>query len=139
MLSNPASVFAILALFTSTAHCLTYMGCFGPPTNLEFNSRHVFQSVGACRRQCMTLNLPVLGLTNGTDCLCGASAPPPSNVVEESLCNSRCPGYAPDICGGTGFVSIFFDTEVQPSKEPSKEPSNEAATQGAESVEMGEL
>ncbi|KAI1407866.1 WSC domain-containing protein, partial [Hypoxylon sp. FL1857] len=132
MLSQLTAVFAFLA-FASTTHSLTYVGCFGSPTNLEFSSHRVFQSVGACRQSCTASNFPVMGLTNGTDCLCGASAPPFSNVVEESWCNSRCTGYAQDICGGRGFFSIFLLVEP----EDPEEPSSESSTQSVASIETG--
>ncbi|KAI1143546.1 hypothetical protein F5Y05DRAFT_157113 [Hypoxylon sp. FL0543] len=132
MLFKLASVFAILA-FISTTNSLTYMGCFGPPTNLDFNMRHVFQSVGACRLRCKTSNLPVLGVTNGTDCLCGTSVPPSSSAVEESWCDSRCSGFALEICGGRGFFSIFLIAEP----EASDGPSGEGSTQSVEWIETG--
>ncbi|KAI0842199.1 hypothetical protein F5Y06DRAFT_170413 [Hypoxylon sp. FL0890] len=122
MRSQLTSVLAFL-VFISTTQSLRYMGCFGPPTNLDFNTRNVFQSVGACRLRCKNSNLPVLGVTNGTDCLCGASVPPSRSIVGESWCDSRCPGFAVEMCGGRGFFSIYLVEKP------------EVSTQSAESIE----
>ncbi|KAI0898444.1 hypothetical protein F4806DRAFT_494104 [Annulohypoxylon nitens] len=98
---------AILALFASTAHSFTYVGCFSSSSNLEFNSRSVYQSLGNCQQKCTAANLPVMGVTNGTDCLCGTSAPSQDSIVPDSSCDSRCTGYAEDVCGGEGFFSVY--------------------------------
>lgn len=98
MVSFTTPMFALLALFASVTYSYTYVGCYAPPTDLEYNIRFIFQSVGYCRVRCSTLNQPVLGVTNGTDCLCGSAIPLPDSLVEDTLCNSPCAGYAAQMC-----------------------------------------
>ncbi|KAI1382299.1 hypothetical protein F4677DRAFT_21893 [Hypoxylon crocopeplum] len=125
--------FIILTSCTSAICMSTYAGCFTSPTGLEYNARSVFQSVGLCSRQCSSSNRLVMGVTNRTDCLCSDVAPPPSSMVEESWCDSPCPGYAVDTCGGKGFFSVYLLAEPN---SPERRP-NERSTQSAEPAGTG--
>ncbi|KAI1107862.1 hypothetical protein F4804DRAFT_296148 [Jackrogersella minutella] len=131
MISQLASIFAVLALLASVSDSFTYKGCFNAAGSLQFNSRYIFQSVGYCQRRCALSNMPVMGLTNRSDCMCGPSALPLDNVVEESFCNFACPGYAPQTCGGDGFFSVYQIAEP----DTSEAPQHEASTQYAEPAE----
>ncbi|KAI0889851.1 uncharacterized protein GGS22DRAFT_149300 [Annulohypoxylon maeteangense] len=106
MMFQPTSNFVVLALFASAAHSLTYVGCFSSSTNLSFNSRSVFQSIGSCQQKCGEAGMPIIGVTNGTDCLCGATTPPQGNAVPDSSCNSPCSGYPEDKCMGAKKISF---------------------------------
>ncbi|KAI1780102.1 hypothetical protein F4818DRAFT_165529 [Hypoxylon cercidicola] len=95
MVSFTTPILVLLTFFASTAHSFTYVGCYGPPTNLNPIGRYIFQSVGYCQMRCQALHQPILAVTNGTDCLCGSAIPQPDSLVEDTLCNSRCVGWWP--------------------------------------------
>ncbi|KAI1454369.1 hypothetical protein F4805DRAFT_324393 [Annulohypoxylon moriforme] len=122
MMFQVTSNFVVLALFASAAHSLTYVGCFSSSTNLVFNSRSPFQSVGLCLQNCNGANMPILGVTNGTDCLCGTSAPPQDSSAAESSCNEPCGGYPQDKCGGEGFFSVHSIPDPTPKRDVEAAP-----------------
>ncbi|KAI1208701.1 WSC domain-containing protein [Annulohypoxylon truncatum] len=105
MMFQLTSNFVVLALFASAAQS-AYLGCFSSSTNLSFKEHDVYQSLGQCQQVCKAANLPILATTKGTDCFCGAEAPPQSDAVADSSCNTPCSGYAEDKCGGEGFFSV---------------------------------
>ncbi|KAI2629628.1 hypothetical protein GGR54DRAFT_271600 [Hypoxylon sp. NC1633] len=126
------------AVFTSTIHALTYVGCFEPPIDLELDTRFRFQSVGWCKQRCISASMLVLGVANGTDCLCGASEPPRSSIVEDYLCNVPCAGYAPQKCGGREFISVYHILEPgQPETTDSPPSESESVSQPVEPTETG--
>ncbi|KAI0382019.1 WSC domain-containing protein [Hypomontagnella monticulosa] len=127
MTSRLASIIIALAAFTSTIRAIEYVGCFGPPSDFEYDGRHIFQSVGRCNQVCSTLDFPVLAVSNGTNCFCSHAIPPPDRAVEESLCNSPCAGYAMQMCGGRGFFSVYSELEME--EPPTVTHGEESSTQ----------
>ncbi|KAI6093917.1 hypothetical protein F4821DRAFT_7238 [Hypoxylon rubiginosum] len=130
MVSFISHALVLLISFASVIYGFTYAGCYAPPTDLDYNGRFVFQSVGYCRGRCHTLNQNVLAVTNGTDCLCGSAVPPRYRLVVDSLCNSPCAGYAMQMCGGQGYLSVY--TIADPDSP--ERPPNQTATRHVESV-----
>ncbi|KAI1398517.1 hypothetical protein F4819DRAFT_25218 [Hypoxylon fuscum] len=128
--------FAFLANFASVTYSLTYLGCFAPPTDLQYNTRFVFQSLGYCERRCTGINRLVVGLANGTDCLCGNSVPPSINVVEDVWCNSPCAGYHLSMCGGQGFFSVYLLAELDTPERPPHETSSQLIEPAATSIAL---
>ncbi|KAI1083127.1 WSC domain-containing protein [Whalleya microplaca] len=122
MLLHRAAVIGILTLFLSLvrAHTYQYVGCFGPPTDLDRQSRNIFLSIGLCASLCAPYNYPVMAVTNETECLCGNSLPPRNRMVEESNCNTPCSGYTPQMCGGDGFFSVYYSEENEPERPPNQ-------------------
>ncbi|KAI1768334.1 hypothetical protein GGR53DRAFT_439468 [Hypoxylon sp. FL1150] len=120
----------LLIYFASVTYGSLYAGCYAPPTDLDYNGRAIFQSVGLCSNRCHQLSQPVVGVTNGTDCLCGSMLPSPNSSVEDSLCDSPCAGYARQMCGGRGFLSVYLIAELDiPERAP-----NQTATQHVQSL-----
>lgn len=91
-------LFAILGLCATSIQVHTYVGCFEDSLGLTDMGQHVFQSRGLCSKKCDNINQWVMGLTNGTYCLCGVHIPPMESLVSEEECNMRCSGYAMDTC-----------------------------------------
>ncbi|KAK7908951.1 hypothetical protein PG985_014829 [Apiospora marii] len=101
----------------------TPVGCFPSFESSANLGKSTFQSVGLCKTGCGSAGFPVFGLTNGTNCLCGneADIPAAETKVEDALCDEPCPGFAPQNCGGDGFVSVFTSQTlvIQSSHRPS--------------------
>ncbi|KAI0025775.1 hypothetical protein F4780DRAFT_774634 [Xylariomycetidae sp. FL0641] len=113
MWANPTSTLAALALSFSLVQAEPYVGCFSQQAPLVQQRSEVFNSVGLCTNLCRGAAMPVTGMTNGSQCLCGLAIPPVTSLVEDDACDSPCPGYAMDNCGGTGFVSVYLSGELE--------------------------
>ncbi|KAI0176398.1 hypothetical protein GGR52DRAFT_540786 [Hypoxylon sp. FL1284] len=123
MISPFALILLSLTLLASITSGYTYVGCYAPPTDLEYNVRFIYQSVGYCRRRCTLANQPILGVTNGTDCLCGASLPSADSLVADTMCDSPCAGYAAQNCGGLGYFSVYLIPEPETSTHQTEQAS----------------
>ncbi|OTB08724.1 hypothetical protein M426DRAFT_316744 [Hypoxylon sp. CI-4A] len=76
-----------------------YLGCQEPSEVFQYSFFSIYQAVGLCGSRCNGAGSPVAGLSNGTDCFCSTSLPPPDNVVEDdSWCDRACNGYPHDTC-----------------------------------------
>ncbi|PWY75989.1 WSC-domain-containing protein [Aspergillus sclerotioniger CBS 115572] len=101
------SLGALLALsLSATAQMDTYMGCHSSPGNLTDQGSNQYQSVGLCGQVCAKVGAPFAGLQD-SHCWCGVSPPVPSTFVSGKECNTQCPGYPADTCGGTGVWSVY--------------------------------
>ncbi|KAI1476988.1 hypothetical protein F4774DRAFT_220407 [Daldinia eschscholtzii] len=130
-------IYGTLALFelASAVGPLEYVGCFGSPTNLKYDGESIFQTVGLCASRCRGQNQLVMAVTNSTACLCGQSTPPLQLEKPDSFCNSRCPGYPTNICGGQGYFSVYY---LGQPDELERVPTQEAPSQSIEPVEIGD-
>jgi hypothetical protein len=103
MLSLPITLLTAAAGLASTilaappqSHTL---GCYSEFDVVLDKGTFVFQSKGYCSNACGQDDAyPAMALTNGTTCLCGATAPEESFRVDDGLCNVPCPGYPRDMC-----------------------------------------
>lgn len=84
---------ADLALKTPTRE-----GCFESSDPLEDHGSDLYQSSGACQKQCVELGKPVMGMTKGTNCWCGDFIPVADSKVSDSKCSSPCAGYDKENC-----------------------------------------
>ncbi|KAK8096694.1 Wsc-domain-containing protein [Apiospora kogelbergensis] len=73
---------------------LNYVGCFSHPLGLVDIGPNMYQSRGLCAQRCTQIDQWVVGLTNGTNCLCGSRVPSTHYLVDDGDCNSPCAGYA---------------------------------------------
>jgi len=84
----------------------TYQGCYSVDDTLDVKNTSIFQSTGLCSTKiCGPANYAVYGLS-GDQCWCGNSLP--TNQVSGDKCNTQCPGWLPDTCGATGFLSVWL-------------------------------
>ncbi|KAK8109308.1 hypothetical protein PG984_015109 [Apiospora sp. TS-2023a] len=96
------------------AHAETPVGCFPSVEGFVDLGPSTFQSVGRCHSQCESAGFPVFGLNNGTGCVCGqmADIPAAEAKVDDALCDSPCPGFAPQKCKLASPYSIdYYFTE----------------------------
>lgn len=76
----------------------THQGCFESSDPLEDEGSQVFQSLGACQKQCVQLGKAVMGLAKGSHCWCGDFVPAADSKVSDSKCSSPCIGYDIENC-----------------------------------------
>ncbi|KAE8450018.1 hypothetical protein EG329_007157 [Mollisiaceae sp. DMI_Dod_QoI] len=98
---------AFLSASNVAAFSATNAGCYSSTTGLTANSTDTFNSAGYCSTQCLGMAMPVMATKDST-CYCGNTLPPASTVADNSSCTTQCPGYPSDLCGGTGYYSIYL-------------------------------
>ncbi|KAF4467035.1 SLG1 [Fusarium albosuccineum] len=87
----------------------TSQGCFSSLSSSASKNTKVkgsFLSEGACGNACKDLDKPV-AIAQQQTCYCADTYPPKSALVSDDECNSPCPGYAPDACGGPEAYSVW--------------------------------
>lgn len=104
------AVAALLAAPGVRADSQTSQGCFKSLTGLIYNSTSIYNSKGYCGTQtCLVLGYEVFATGNKSMCYCSNTLPPKDTMVDDSLCNIKCPGYPDDYCGGgTSMVNVYL-------------------------------
>lgn len=88
------------------------MGCFSSSDSLTYQDTYGFQTSGYCQNLCVPLNKPVIAI-NGTDCWCGETMPPASDMVSDSLCDTPCPGFGQATCKWQIESTVYIYADVQ--------------------------
>ncbi|KAF7121866.1 hypothetical protein CNMCM5793_009420 [Aspergillus hiratsukae] len=102
---------AFLSLMSLTPHVLALKdssACYDSPGDLTLAFSSQFNSVGMCEQKCKDAVLAV----QGTDCYCGSSLPPSSAKVSNDKCDTPCPGYPVDNCGGSKAWTVMYDPSL---------------------------
>lgn len=74
-------------------------GCFSSWGDLIFNSTPAFNTKGACASEiCYVGGFQVAATSGGNECYCGTKYPPKDTRVDDSNCNTPCPGYGQQAC-----------------------------------------
>ncbi|KAL3489231.1 hypothetical protein BJX62DRAFT_239315 [Aspergillus germanicus] len=89
-------------------------GCFSNPGDLQNVGSYVFQSIGHCTNACIESGYRYVAV-QGEDCWCGKSLPSTDDVVSDDQCDTVCPGYVGDVCGGEDAWSVYEIGELEPS------------------------
>ncbi|PKX91723.1 WSC domain-containing protein [Aspergillus novofumigatus IBT 16806] len=100
---------AFLSLMSLTPHVLASQdssACYNSPGDLTLAESSKFMSRGMCESKCE--KNAVLAV-QGTDCYCGSSLPPSSAKVSNDKCDTPCPGYPVDYCGGSKTWTVMYD------------------------------
>ncbi|KAH7113995.1 hypothetical protein B0J13DRAFT_574049 [Dactylonectria estremocensis] len=96
---------------------LTSQGCYGSLPAVALGEHMVFASVGACSNRCMQRYKSVTILHLDV-CFCSDTYPPRRSLVDDARCNSPCPGYAMEACGGRNPDAYgVFNTGLNPDVE----------------------
>ncbi|KAJ5125407.1 hypothetical protein N7448_004728 [Penicillium atrosanguineum] len=87
----------------------TLVGCYSSSEGMGNQTSYTFQSSGWCYDRCSgsPYNAAAFALTAGSDCLCGDELPLASDKVSSGKCNKACDGWPEDMCGGSGFFSVY--------------------------------
>ncbi|KAK6823013.1 WSC-domain-containing protein [Apiospora arundinis] len=89
----------------SVAQAYTYVGCSSTAVS-SFSTTGQFMSYGQCEYECKKQCGAVAMAISGTVCHCG-KLPAQSDLVDDAKCNTPCPGYDADKCGGDNTFSVF--------------------------------
>ncbi|KAF7156444.1 hypothetical protein CNMCM5623_010114 [Aspergillus felis] len=95
-----------------TPHVLAFndsSACYNSPGDLTLAGSSVFMSRGMCKSKC---EKNAVFAVQGTDCYCGSSLPPSSAKVSSDKCDTPCPGYPTDYCGGSKSWTVMYDTRL---------------------------
>jgi len=100
------SMFLLLTIFATLIRAEEYQGCYAFDNSLSVKNTSIFQSTGLCNLQiCGPEGYAVYGLSDN-QCYCGNSIP--SDQVDGSKCNLKCPGWQNDTCGAVGYLSVWL-------------------------------
>ncbi|KAF2089530.1 hypothetical protein K490DRAFT_63668 [Saccharata proteae CBS 121410] len=95
------SLFTLVPLFVATAYGLSVsskLGCFDNSGSLRNTGEYIYNSQGYCVSKCSDAGYSIAALQDA-NCWCGDDAPT-TGQLENDACNTACPGYAPQTCGG---------------------------------------
>jgi cell wall integrity and stress response component len=116
---------------------MTY--CASINTGSGGGTNSIYQSDGLCRDQCNDQGT-AFAIVQGPNCWCSDVEPARSVQVSTAKCNTQCPGYPDDTCGGSGlwgYMMLGKDPSgtqgadnpsptatktAQPSPDPSPDP-----------------
>ncbi|KAL4892896.1 hypothetical protein BDV59DRAFT_35445 [Aspergillus ambiguus] len=112
--------FFLLSLLAPSVSAVA--ACYSSPGQLVPSWQSAYQSRSLCQQFCSKINQTVSALHNGSHCFCGSPSQLPPNSAKRPLseCQTPCPGYATDTCGGPNTWSIIIpglQRRVDPSTE----------------------
>ncbi|GLI76785.1 WSC domain protein [Penicillium ochrochloron] len=105
-----ATLALALPAFASSA-AYTKLGCYSEVPDLKGDSTNAYQAYGQCINKCSTDNYKIAVLSKGNHCSCSNAVPPSSAKVSDDKCNTVCPGYPMDYCGGDGTYMVLSTGE----------------------------
>jgi cell wall integrity and stress response component len=127
---NPVPQQIATATTTPAMNALTPVGCYATPEPMVDHGPWTFQSKGNCQPICYELQMPVMGLVNGTNCWCGALIPPEDSLVDNSSCSTPCGGIDTEMCGGDNFWTVYL-TGITRNKIAHLDPASVSGTAGS--------
>ncbi|KAF5605649.1 SLG1 [Fusarium pseudocircinatum] len=106
---------------------VTPQGCFSALPSEADGRSDTFNSVGSCAKYCEEQNKTV-AILKGVECICADIYPAKSAKVDDDKCDTPCPGYAKDACGGKDAYSVFnLGVNLLPGNEGDKRSSGPTA------------
>ncbi|ENH75395.1 Protein SLG1 [Fusarium oxysporum f. sp. cubense race 1] len=106
---------------------ITPQGCFDSlPSQVDGRS-NTFNSVGSCADYCQKQKKTV-AILKDVECICADVYPAKSALVDDDKCDTPCPGYSNDACGGEDAYSVFnLGVNLLPGNEGDKRSSGSTA------------
>ncbi|KAH7470060.1 hypothetical protein FOMA001_g14619 [Fusarium oxysporum f. sp. matthiolae] len=106
---------------------ITPQGCFDSlPSQVDGRS-NTFNSVGSCADYCQKQKKTV-AILKDVECICADIYPAKSALVDDDKCDTPCPGYSNDACGGEDAYSVFnLGVNLLPGNEGDKRSSGSTA------------
>ncbi|KAH8122136.1 hypothetical protein LI328DRAFT_101609 [Trichoderma asperelloides] len=74
----------------------------------------IYQTNGLCTQFCVKKNY-AFSITQQNSCWCSNYYPDQGSVVDTKKCNTPCPAWTPEDCGGPGLFGYILLNEVAPS------------------------
>ena len=110
---------------------MTSQGCFSAlPSDADSHGSFAFMTTGECGNSC-TKEKKLVAITFGSICYCSDKYPAKSSLVDDSLCDEPCPGYAMEACGGMNPKSYsVFNTglDLVPEYDDDKDDGGDASS-----------
>ena len=107
--------------------------CKGIVTDLVCYLDHsIYQSDGLCHDFCKA-KIYKLAIIQGDSCWCANNLPDKKLQVDPGDCNSSCPGFPTDVCGGPGlygYMIVEAGAGTQPAPSPSPSDNNQVSAHG---------
>ncbi|KAK7961250.1 hypothetical protein PG988_012464 [Apiospora saccharicola] len=104
-----ASALALLGAFAVAQANEIFFGCSRTMVS-SYNTTNPYMSYGLCAETCRTgkgsCGKPTAMALSDQVCHCG-KLPDQNDLVDEALCNTPCPGYGMDTCGGPNTFTVF--------------------------------
>lgn len=109
------------------------LGCFDTTTTDMVDALHdTFMSSKTCNNECRSQGKAVF-MVNDKTCWCGGSVPASGAKANPEMCNTPCPGYGPENCGGKSGNTLFFNF-YQATNQDGSPVVNSFSTQNAKST-----
>ncbi|KAF5648881.1 hypothetical protein F25303_4909 [Fusarium sp. NRRL 25303] len=110
---------------------VTPQGCFSSLPSQADGRSDTFNSVGLCANYCQKQKKTV-AILKDVECICADIYPAKSALVDDDKCDTPCPGYAKDACGGEYAYSVFnLGVELLPGNDGDKRPGTTAQSTGS--------
>ncbi|KAF9774663.1 hypothetical protein IL306_007313 [Fusarium sp. DS 682] len=84
----------------------TSQGCFDSPPSKADGKSQTFNSPGSCGNYCKKQN-KFVAIMKDVECICADVYPAKSALVDDDKCDTPCPGYPLNACGGEDAYSVF--------------------------------
>lgn len=85
------------------------LGCYDTTATDMVDALHdTFMSSKTCNDECRSQGKAVF-MVNDKTCWCGGSVPASGAKASPEMCNTPCPGYGPENCGGKSGNTLYFN------------------------------
>ncbi|KAJ3069113.1 hypothetical protein HDU98_007813 [Podochytrium sp. JEL0797] len=89
----------------------TFQNCYLDNANTRTLASQVWNvspfTISACVAKCAASGFTYAGAEFGSQCFCGSGLNSSALVVESSHCEDPCQGDSTQICGGSGYISVY--------------------------------
>ncbi|KAJ5357747.1 hypothetical protein N7541_004905 [Penicillium brevicompactum] len=124
------SILSVLA-FALPVFSASGLGCYSEIPSLKSQGPYSFNSLGYCQSKCIEKEFKFAALTRGNMCYCGNTLPSQSNKVDDEKCNTVCPGYPVNNCGGADAYTLVQASEDEDITDLTSESASTAASTAA--------
>ncbi|KAK2616831.1 Cell wall integrity and stress response component 4 [Conoideocrella luteorostrata] len=109
-----SSLMAIASIWTGLANAFDAKICASFNTASSDRNVSMYQTNGLCHDFCAPGGF-AYAITQSNSCWCSSFTPDGSTQVSTSRCNSNCPGYPQEKCGGPGLYAYIVLDGALPS------------------------
>ncbi|CAF3578895.1 hypothetical protein SNK03_011632 [Fusarium graminearum] len=119
-------VFLLASTWAPLAHALDIEYCSDFNTGETSSNYSIYQTNGLCHDHCF--DDYAYAITQGKLCWCSNYAPVKSVQDSKSKCNTPCPAWPKEVCGGDGVYGYVNLGNIEPSGSRGPSPSSTKAT-----------
>ncbi|KXJ87858.1 hypothetical protein Micbo1qcDRAFT_207621 [Microdochium bolleyi] len=116
----------------------TTPGCYsalGSQPYAETSGPSIYLAHGLCTEMCRQQHPDArVAAIKGGACLCGADFPPERDQVPATECDTACPGFPSEMCGGADAYTVFGIGRGASSSSQSATPSSTSSTSATRSA-----